>query len=418
MNAVSLLALLTLGQGDPSKGPPRVEERLSDVVLVWNGEALDAIRADKTPPPKAARQLALLHAAIADALNVVRPAHSSLLIRLKATEEIDADAAVAGCAARLLGEFHPSRVGRFEKLRDAQTPEGGAGRRGTALGKYCAERYLRWRKDDVKAMKGEYRAPVAVGIWRPTPPGRVAALYPEWGKMKPLAVRGHAFLNAVEPPELTSEEYAKDFNEVKSLGRLESKTRTAEQTVIAQFWNDGPGTCTPPGHWNMIAQEVSRTRKLTVGENARLFALLNLALADAAVVCWECKYKFRLWRPITAIHEADRDANDATEKDTSWRPLLETPPFPTYTSGHSTFSGAGAAVLAGFFGKDKIPFEVRSDGYAGTIRSYKGFRQAADEAGRSRIYGGIHFECDNREGLRLGRAVGQEVVRTRLVPLR
>ncbi len=415
MLAITLLALL---QGDPTK-PPRVVERRLDAVLAWNAQALDAIRADKTPPPRAARQLAILHAALADTLNAITPAHTPLLVRRHAedAEGADPSSALAACASAVLSRHHPKHAARFAKLRDGQTGAGPAATRGTRLGEEVAGRYLAWAKDDALALGGAYRAPALVGIWRPTPPARAAALYPEWHTLRPLAIRTLKNLPPVDPPAMNTDEYARDFNEVKSLGGLRSRARSADQTVIALFWNDGPGTCTPPGHWNLIAEEVSLARGLSLQENARLFALLNLALADAGMACWECKYRFRLWRPVTAIHEADRDGNAATEKDAAWSPLLDTPPFPTYTSGHSTFSGAAAAVLAGFFGKDAIPFEVRSDGYPGSLRAYKGFSHAAEEAGRSRIYGGIHFEFDNREGLALGRAVAQEVLRTRLVPL-
>lgn len=407
--------LLILAQSDPTKEPPRAEERRLDLVLTWNQEALDLIRSVKSPPPLAARRLAILHAAIFDAVNVIKPDHAPYLAKLRATDEFDMRAAVAAAACEVLSTFDPKRVARYEKLRDAQTDPGPLADRSAELGVHCAKLLFRERKADLKHIGGTYSTPAAVGIWRPTSDRK--ALYPDLGKMRPFAIRGHKFIAVNEPPELTSEEYARDFNEVKDLGGVRSTKRTAEQTLIAKFWNDGPGTCTPPGHWNMAAQEASSARKLSLEENARLFALLNLALADAAMACWECKYKFKVWRPITAIHEADRDANDATERDPEWRPLLNTPPFPSYTSGHSTFSGAAAAVLAEVFGTDEVAFSLRSDGVKGTVRKYAGFHEAALEAGKSRIYGGIHFEFDNREGLALGKAIGEETFKSKLQPV-
>ena len=164
----------------------------------------------------------------------------------------------------------------------------------------------------------------------------------------------------------------------------------------------------------MSAAEV---QALSVLESARLFALLNLAMADAGIVCWEAKYHYNFWRPITAIHLADHDGNATTKAEETWAPLLPTPPFPEYPSGHSTFSGAASAVLAGFFGTDKIRFSIGSDDLSGTRRSFKSFSQAAAESGQSRIYGGIHFPSANREGLESGRAVGKQVAETMLVPL-
>ena len=173
---------------------------------------------------------------------------------------------------------------------------------------------------------------------------------------------------------------------------------------------------TPPGHWNRIAQTVVRSAGRSVHDNARLFALLNAALADAAVVCWHIKFTCNLWRPITAIHEADTDDNDRTTREPSWRPLLDTPAFPTCTSGHSTFSGAAAEMLALFFGRDAMSFSDTS-GAQRAIRTYASFSQAAEEAGRSRIYAGIHFEFDNEAGLKSGRAVARYIFDHHLQPL-
>jgi hypothetical protein len=204
------------------------------------------------------------------------------------------------------------------------------------------------------------------------------------------------------------------------LGGLNSVERTAEQTEIALSWSDGGGTFTPPGHWNQIAADVALARGNTLAENARLFALLNIAEADAGICSWDAKYAYDLWRPIDAIREGDTDGNDQTIADPTWTPLLKTPPFPTYTSGHSTFSGAADAVLTSFFG-DNVRFSSTSDGHIGftqrplsdqqiVTRSFDSFTQAAEEAGRSRIYGGIHFQFDNEPALAAGRSLGNYVI--------
>jgi membrane-associated phospholipid phosphatase len=216
---------------------------------------------------------------------------------------------------------------------------------------------------------------------------------------------------------LTSAAYSEAFREVKELGGRDSGTRTAEQTLIAWFWDDGDGTVTPPGHWNRIAQTVSRQRRLSLPENARLFALLNFSMADAGILCWEGKFAFSYWRPITAIRDADLDDNPDTTPQRNWDSLLTTPPFPSYPSGHSTFSGAAAIALAHFFGTDAISFRIGSEGVSGVTRSFSGFWAAAQEAGRSRIYGGIHYEFDNREGLRCGRELADYIARRYLLPL-
>ena len=206
------------------------------------------------------------------------------------------------------------------------------------------------------------------------------------------------------------------FQSHQTTRRKGQPARTAEQTAIAQFWADGPGTVTPPGHWNVIATDLSAQRKLSLTENARLFALLNIALADAAILCWDCKYDCNFWRPITAIREADTDKNPATEKDPAWTPLLETPPFPEYTSGHSTFSSAAATVLAAFFGSDEIPFSTTSDAMQGFSRTFHSLSEAAAEAGLSRIFGGIHFMSANQQGLASGARLGTYVSKNFLKP--
>jgi PAP2 superfamily len=181
-----------------------------------------------------------------------------------------------------------------------------------------------------------------------------------------------------------------------------------EQTEIAKFWADGAGTFTPPGHWNQIAQDVARDNFNSLVDNARLFATLNVAQADAAICCWDTKYTYSFWRPITAIRNADKDGNDQTTLDTSWTSLLTTPNFPSYTSGHSTFSAAAAAVLTNFYGNN-YKFSTTGPGLPGVTRSFTSFDKAAEEAGMSRIYGGIHFMSDNTAGLAAGKQVGEHI---------
>jgi PAP2 superfamily len=418
MSTIFLLLALVPGQDNQDRDV-RVKERQPDRVLEWNEHALEAIRRDRTNPPVAARNLAIVHLAIYDVANTIEPDHKPYLVNLRALEEIDPDVAVASAAHRALVSIYPRQKERLDAIlaRYLDTvPRSTPKSRGITLGRYVADRVLAARKDDLKARTSTYRPLEDIGFWRPT--DRAPALLPAWGETKPFGVKDVRSFRPKPPPKLTSDVYAQELNDVKSIGGRHSRERTAEQSIIAWFWNDGPGTCTPVGHWNQIARTVSLTAptELKLAQNARLFALLNMALADAAITCWDCKYRFELWRPVTAIRQADRDGNDATQRDAKWEPLLPTPPFPSYTSGHSTFSGAAAAVLEKFFGDDAFEFTVSSDGFPGTKRAYKSFSDAAKEAGRSRIYGGIHFECDNYAGQALGKAVAEEICRTRLLP--
>ena len=235
----------------------------------------------------------------------------------------------------------------------AGIPKGPQKMRGFRWGETVAAAILQWRSTDGSSQIVDYTPGSQPGQWRPTLSfGGIVrpALAPHWGQVTPFAVTSGSQFRPPPPPALGSTRYAFEVNRVKAVGAADSTLRTAEQTEIARFWGYGPGSATPPGHWNEIAQAVIRDRGTTLEENARLFALLNIALADAAIVCWEGKYLYNFWRPITAIQEADTDGNPLTEADPGWMPLLPTPPFPEYTSGHSTFSGAAATVLAYFFG--------------------------------------------------------------------
>lgn len=222
------------------------------------------------------------------------------------------------------------------------------------------------------------------------------------------------------PPSLTSQAYTDAFNQVKSLGIKTGSTRTADQTQIAYFWQDGPGTASPPGHWNQIAQIISASQGLTFQQNVRLFALLNLAEADAGIAAWDAKRVYDFWRPNMAIAQAGIDGNSGTIADAAWTPLIPTPSFPSYVSGHSTFSGAGAAVLAAYFGRDNIAFTTTTQSPvlpAGTTRDFISISQAAYEAGMSRIYGGIHFDFDNVAGLDMGAQIGGNTYNNHLQPV-
>jgi hypothetical protein len=218
------------------------------------------------------------------------------------------------------------------------------------------------------------------------------------------------------PPALDSAEYAAAFNEVKAIGAKNSATRTAEQSVIARFWSDFSYTAMPPGHWHEIAATISRQRGNTLAENARLFALIAVAQADSAIVCWEVKYRYNFWRPVTAIQRADEDGNPLTDADPAWEQFLPSPPFPSYTSGHSTFSKASSQVLTHFYGTDAISFTASSDTLPGVFRNFTSLALCADEIGMSRIYGGFHFQFDNLAGKATGKLVGDYIFANFLLP--
>lgn len=390
-----------------------------DAVLEWNEVLLDAIRAERVAPPLAARNMAIVHIAVYDALNVIQRIGEPYHVRGHGLRWASADAAVAAAAHKTLRALFPAQRAAFDAALVntlADVPNGLSEWVGVALGRLVAGQILRLRSDDGATDVVVHPIGSDLGDWQPTPPAYAPALMPQWRDVEPFAMLDGQQFRPPSPPALSSAEYAASFAEVAAVGERDSATRTPEQTEIAWFWVNGPGTATPPGHWNVIAQTVAVDQGNTLAENARLFALLNIALADAAVVAWDCKYEFDFWRPVTAIRAADLDGNPATIADADWTPLVTTPPFPAYTSGHSTFSAAGAAVLAGFFGTDEIAFTVASETPAAGDRSFSSFSEAAIESGVSRIYGGIHWDFDNVEGLATGEALGEFVVENLLEP--
>src|SRR5262249_9030789 len=275
---------------------------------------------------------------------------------------------------------------------------------GIAWGQTVANAVLAWRSaDDLRTSDPTYvPAPPGgtPGVYELTPnaglegkpPGFLPALTPQWGHVTPWAMSSAEQFLPPPPPAVDSPEYAAAFNEVKSLGDTNSTARTQDEYDFAHFWADVPThSVTPPGHWDEIAEHVSLQQHLNLEQNARLFALVNIGLADAAINCWDAKYIYNYWRPITAIHDPPaHDINPATTSDPGWTPLWNTPNFPAYTSGHSTFSGTASTILTSIFGPD-FHFTNGSDDMPGYSRSFTSFAQAADEAGESRVVGGIHF---------------------------
>jgi hypothetical protein len=411
--------LLLLASGATADVGIRAAAARPDAVLRWNEAALEAIRTERTPPPLAARNLAIVHAAIYDAVNAANRTHQPYRYRGDAPPGTAPDVAASLAAHRTLVALYPKQVELFDAVLDetlAAAADGEGKTNGMRVGKGVAEDLLARRRHDGASQRVAYRPGTEPGQWRPTPPLFQEALLPQWPYLTCFCLKSGAQFRPGGPPALTSDDYAASFREVKLLGGTRSAVRTEEQTAIARFWADEEGTSTPPGHWNRIAQAMAKERRLGLAENARLFALLNLALADAAVASWDCKYAYNVWRPIDGIREADPARHRDTIPERDWTPLLTTPPFPSYTSGHSTFSGAAAAVLASFFGTDEVRFTSTSESLPGVTRTFTRFSAAAQEAGKSRIYGGIHWEFDNREGLKCGREVGEYVYRNFLQP--
>lgn len=392
----------------------------ADVITDWNNVALNTIRQASTSPPVASRALAMMHAAMFDAVNATDLTYNAYHSYQTAISGSSAEAAAAQAARDVLAQIYPTHTSAFDAaLAASLSPiaDGASKTNGVSLGHATANDIIAWRANDNSSVVVPYTPSTDPGKWRPTPPAFAPALLPNWPEVNCFAMDSGAQFRGSGPPPLNSAQYAAAYNETKSIGALNSTTRTAYQTQTALFWADGGGTATPPGHWNLIAQSVAQQQGTSLLQNARLFALLNISMADAAISCWDDKYAYSAWRPITAIQLADPNTNPLTLPDPTWKPLLTTPNFPEYMSGHSTFSGAAAETLADFFGTDNITFTTGSDGLPGVERTFTSFSEAANEAGRSRIYGGIHFEFSDAPAIASGNSIADWAFDNNLQPI-
>lgn len=384
----------------------------ADAVLSWNSVLLDAIRIDKSAPPLAARAMAIVHTAIHDAVNSIEHCYQLYGRNFVAHPQASVPAAIAAAAERSLTALFPAQHATFAlQLQSALSaiPDGIRESQGIAAGQNAADQILALRAGDGAYTVVEYQPGTGPGEWRPTPPGFLPSALPQWPAVTPFSLQAGNQFRPAPPPALDSAEYTAAVNQVQQWGAYNSSVRTAEQDNIARIWMGGPGTSTPPGQWNQIAGDIATTKNLTLVESARLFALLNMSLADAGIAAWDCKYSTDLWRPITAIREAASDGNPATTADAGWTPYITTPPFSAYVSGHSTFSAAGAGLLRNYCGTDEVTFQLRSEFPGVPDRTFSSLTAAANEAGMSRIYGGIHFIFDHTAGAATGRQVADWV---------
>jgi hypothetical protein len=403
MGALGLLALISL------PGPVR-----ADVVTDWNLTTLQA--ASALNPQRQHRVAAMVHAAVHDAVNSVNPRYKAYAVRVSPSGEASIEAAAVQAAYGVLIRLLPGQAAALDAARSASLstiPDGPAKEEGLAVGDAVAAQTVALRSTDGSNVDGTYVFGSGPGEYQRTPPTFGNPAVPAWGFVKPFVLnRGDQF-RPEGPPSLDSDEWAADFNEVKRLGSVDSPERTAEQTEIALC---GAEPALPT--WNRVARSVSAQKQTGLVENARLFALLNLAMVDATIACWDSKYTYRFWRPVTAIPLADTDGNDDTEADPAWTPLRPTPLHPEYPSAHSCVSNAAAKVMTSFFDNRTAFSTATSTCPAGVVRHYDSFQALADEIGDSRIYIGFHFRSSIRDGAHLGHHVGNWTFRRSLQPLK
>jgi len=395
-----------------------------NAVLYWNEQALNATRLARNPPPMSSFFFATYHAAIFDAVNGITRSHHGWLVNEPAPAGVDMDAAIAGAAHTVMislwsATSNPHNLQVSYEKALAAIPDSPAKTDGVAWGEHVAQLILE------KISKAGYNKPIPgkyssteAGKWRETPSQFRPPLLPFWGKVTPFVLTSQDQFRAPPPESLGSEAYAEELAFVAKKGGRDNADRTEYQTLSTPFWNDDLGTSTPPGHWNMIAAGLARRQNLSGPETARLFALLNFAQADSAISCWETKFYYNVWRPETALREVNQQLNPKAEAIPDFIPNMPSPPFPAYTSGHSTFSGAGARLLAVFFGSDDIEFSVTSDALPGAVRTFKKLSDAQKEAGMSRVWGGIHTMSDNLEAQKVGMKIADWTLEHALTPIK
>jgi hypothetical protein len=375
-------------------------DALRDDVLEYNRNMRAAIGRESIAPPIAARNLAMMHLAFHRTMQEVSNLEPGASLP-------DFRSGLAGAAIEILNTIFPSTSWEVQKLPGNMTaPDPDF----YQLGQRVARDVLVERSGDGSSRSITYVPQMEPGMWRRTGPRFRPPELSQWSLVRPFVLPDPSAFRAPPPPALDSPEYASAWSEVRSLGAHDSEIRTADQTAIAHFWSYFNYTGTPPGVWNEIAGLLVIARELGGVETIELFCVLNLALADAGIVAHDSKFHYNFWRPVDAIHRADEDGNPSTRMDPDWAPMLEEPPHPEYVSGHSTFSGAGAEVLSRFFKSAGLSFDLTSESLPDQPRHFENPWEAAREAGRSRVFGGIHYEFSNRAGLEAGRRVAQYVL--------
>ena len=413
----------------------------ADEVTDWNIVAIDVLALGGQNPVVMTRGLAMAHLAVHDALNAIDRRYEPYLYDTRSEPGGAPTAAVAAAMhgvliGALTGFGTPEQQAKAKErvvtayaAALATIPDGRAKQDGIAAGQAAAAAMLTLRKADGALAQVAYSPGTQPGQWRPHPnpvpahppisdpalaAGNLPAMLPQWAHMMPFTMRAPWQFRLGPPPTLTSETYTRDYNEVKRLGGKQSTARTAAQAEIARFWYEGSLQ-----GWNRMARIIAGQRTLDRWEHARLFALLNAAMADGYIAGADTRYLYNFWRPVTAIRVGDADGNDATAADPTWESFMNTPPLPDYPSTHSVAGGAAAVVMSRFFGTDQLSFTMTSGPpFAGITRSFKSLSEAQEENGDSRVYSGIHFRNSTVAGILQGEQIGRQAFAQCLQPYR
>lgn len=419
--------------------------------MEWNTQVLNAIRSSDTAAPHATRNLAILHTAIYDAVNSIMGGRTEYTVGSGAPAGANANAAVAAAANTVLGQLYPSLD--FSAVYSSQLSsiaDGQAKNDGINWGTQIATTILNQRAGDGSAAANSgYTISSDIGRWQPTPHTNPSLNFnpnpelPGWGNVTTFGTANPAAVLPSAPPAVNSAQYTADFNQVYTLGAAVGSSRTDDQTHAAYFWNKPNGTITTAGQWNEIAQTMASTAGLSLADEARLMAALNMSLADATIVAWDAKYTYDFWRPVTAIAYGNQDGNNDTVGDDwagtefGWNPLIDTPNTPESTAEESILAGAGGEVLKFYFGDQGFvyaadingdgmitasdaTYDLNNDGFitaADAYRTFTSLSEAIAEAGMSRIYAGVNMGSSVTEGMDIGEEIASEINKTYFQPV-
>jgi hypothetical protein len=413
-----------LGVSSASAAPPAGTD--AGEVIHWNQVAATTLAAVPGPdggaPPAFAINMGMVQGAVYDAVNAIGPKqHRPYLLNRRGGATASIDAAVATAAHEVLRQLvstaperapFPGRPGLLSTLASAYAAsleaidDDAFKRQGIVVGHAAAEAMLRAREGDGRFGPSAWVSNPAPGHWQPLLVGGAPALDPTpWvGNVRPFLIQSSSQFRSPPPPALGSQQWATEFNEVKSLGRATGSTRTEQQTYIAKWWQSAPILS-----WNEVARQLIARTGLDAADSARLLALQNLSGADALINCWNDKYHYDFWRPWNAIPRALEDGNPATDPDAGWTALI-TAPYPELPSGHNCADGANVAVLRMFFGDDPVggPFQITStfvNPGGPAVRTFETFTQPLTEVIEARIWAGLHYRSADVQGQALGRSV-------------
>jgi hypothetical protein len=390
-----------------------LHEGRADAVLDWNRTAIEVVVASKQPPPMTTRSMAMVHAAMFDAVNAVDGRYVPYRATPRPPTGAVAQAAAAGAAHAVLVRLFPEQKEPLDAALAASlaaVEANGDAAASTAFGSGIGAAMVAARMDDGTAPTGTYRPLAQPGRYVPT----VVPLFVGWAHARPFVLERASQFRPAAPPALTSEQWAADYNEIKALGAKAGSARTKEQTEVAQFWVvTGAPSCNP------ILREFAARGERTPLQNTRLFALAYLAMADTLVAVFDAKYHYEFWRPATAIRNGDLDGNDATAPDLAWTPLVDNPMHPEYPCAHCINAGAIGAVLESEFGRGVLAaFSMQSPALPGVTRRWTRIGDYVAEVSDARVWGGVHYRTSVRVAEAMGRAIGEYTLARALLPVK